>query len=128
MFELLNWSLVSDHTSPVVKYRVYCTAAYVKPDHIIWRMNGTVVVNSSSTTISHQLLDATIDNYTNILTVTGDHHTQTISCAVGFGSELLNNELLTLSGSSRMYFVHIIILSWFIFQLPVVLQREWWCL
>ena len=115
MFELLNWSLLSHRTSPVVQYRVYCTAAYVKPDHIIWRMNGTIVVNSSSTTISHQLLDAVTNSYTNILTVTGDHHTQTILCGVDFGSELLNNEPLTLSGSSRMYFVHIIISLWFIF-------------
>ena len=86
LFQPLNWSLVSDRTSLVVQYRVYCTAAYVKPDHIIWRMNGTIVVNSSSTTISHQLLDATIDNYTNILTVTGDHRTQTISCAADSGT------------------------------------------
>ena len=99
LFQPLNWTLVSDHTSPVVQYHVYCTAAYVKPDHIIWRMNGTVVVNSSSTAISHQLLDATIDNYTNILTVTGDHHTQTISCEADYGSGLFkNNDTVTIEG------------------------------
>ena len=90
----LNWSLLSDCTSPVVKYRVYCTAAYVKPDHIIWRMNGTIVVNSSSTTISRQLLDAVTDNYTNILTVTGDHRTQTISCAVKSGTVTYNKSII----------------------------------
>ena len=93
LFQPLNWSLVSDHTSPVVQYRVYCTAAYVKPDHIIWRMNGIVVANTSSTTISHQLLDATTDNYTNILTVTGDHHTQTISCTADSGRVTHNNSI-----------------------------------
>ena len=99
LFQPLNWSLVSDRTSPVVQYRVYCTAAYVKPDHIIWRMNGTIVVNSSSTTISHQLLDATIDNYTNILTVTGDHRTQTISCEADYGSGLFkNSDTLAIEG------------------------------
>ena len=85
LFQPLDWSLVSDRNNHAVQYRVYCIAAYVKPDHIIWTMNGTDVVNSSSTTISHQLLDATIDNYTNTLTVTGDHRTQTISCAVDSG-------------------------------------------
>ena len=99
LFQPLNWSLVSDHTSPVVKYRVYCTAAYVKPVHIIWRMNGTIVANSSSTTISHQLLDAATDNYINILTVTGDHRTQTISCAADYGSGLFKNSgTLTIEG------------------------------
>ena len=100
----LNWSLLSDCTSPVVKYRVYCTAAYVKPDHIIWRMNGTIVVNSSSTTISHQLLDATINNYTNILTVTGDHRTQKISCATDYDSGLFkNSDTLTIEG---LWYMH----------------------
>ena len=99
LFQPLNWSLVSDHTSPVVQYCVCCTAAYVKPDHIIWRMNSTIVVNGSSTTISHQLLDATTDNYTNILTVTGDYHTQTISCEADYGSGLFkNNDTLMIEG------------------------------
>ena len=93
---------MSDHTSPVVQYRVYCTAAYVKPDHIIWRINDTFVLNSSSsTTISHQLLDEATDNYTNILTVTGDYHTQTISCEVDFvPGPFYNDELkpLTITG------------------------------
>ena len=93
IFQPLNWSLVSHRTSPVVQYRVYCTAAHVKPDHTIWTMNGTIVANSSSTTISHQLLDATIDNYTNILTVTGDHHTQTISCAANSRTITQNNPI-----------------------------------
>ena len=94
IFQPLNWSLMSDRTSPVVQYHVYCTAAYVKPDLIIWRMNGTIVVNSSSTTISHQLLDAVTDNYTNILTVTGDHHTQTISCVVKSGTVTYNKSII----------------------------------
>ena len=81
----LSWSLLSNRTSPVAQYRVYCSAAYVIPEHIVWRKNGTVVMNSSSTTMSHQLVDAATDNYTNILTVTGDHHTQSISC----GAELI---------------------------------------
>ena len=98
LFQPLNWSLVSDRTSPVVQYRVYCTAAYVKPDHIIWRMNGTVVANTSSTTISHQLLDATIDNYTNILTVTGDCHTQTISCTTADSVRVTRNNFITIKG------------------------------
>ena len=106
LFQPLNWSLVSDRTSPEVKYHVYCTAAYVKPDHIIWRMNGTTVVNSSSTTISHQLLDATIDNYTNILTVTGDHRTQSISCEANYGSGLFkNNDTLTIEGFKLMLII-----------------------
>ena len=78
----LSWSLLSNRTNPVAQYRVYCSAAYVIPEHIVWRKNGTVVKNSTSTTISHQLVDAATDNYTNTLTVTGDHHTQTISCGV----------------------------------------------
>ena len=79
----LSWSLLSNRTNPVAQYRVYCSAAYVIPEHIVWRKNATaqaVVMNSTSTTISHQLVDAATDNYTNTLTVTGDHHTQTISC------------------------------------------------
>ena len=88
LFQPLNWTLVSNRT--IVQWSsIVCTVQqhnffYVKPDHVIWRMNGTVVVNSSSTTISHQLLDATIDNYTNVLTVTGDHRTQTISCEADY--------------------------------------------
>ena len=78
----LSWSLLSNRTNPVAQYRVYCSAAYVIPEYIVWRKNGTVVMNSTSTTISHQLVDAATDNYTNTLTVTGDHHTQTISCGV----------------------------------------------
>ena len=93
IFQPLNWSLLSQRTSPVVQYRVYCTAAHVKPVHIIWRMNGTDVVNSSSTIISHQLLDTTTDNYTNILTVTGDHRTQTISCAANSRTITQNNPI-----------------------------------
>ena len=104
IFQPLHWSLLSDHTSPVVQYRVYCTAAYVKPDQIIWRMNNTIVLNSSSTTISHQLLDEATDNYTNILTVTGDYHTQTISCEADYVSgPFYNNELkpLTITGLAK---------------------------
>ena len=82
MISPLSWSVLSNRTNPVAQYRVYCSAAYVIPEHIVWRMNGTVVMNSTSTTISHQLVDAATDNYTNTLTVTGDHHTQTISCGV----------------------------------------------
>ena len=114
LFQPLNWSLVSDHTSPVLQYHVYCTAAYVKPGHIIWTMNGTDVVNSSSTTISHQLLNAVTNSYTNILTVTGDHRTQTISCAVDFISGLLNNEPLTLSGLATL---HVSVYNYFIMVL-----------
>ena len=96
IFQPLSWSLLSSRTSPVVQYRVYCTTtAFVKPDHIIWRMNGTDVVNSSSTIMSHQLLDAATYSYTNILTVTRGHRTQTISCAVNFNDA---DETLTISG------------------------------
>ena len=84
MFQPLSWSLLSNRTGPVAQYRVYCSAAYVIPEHIVWRKNGTVVMNS--TTISHQLVDAATDNYTNILTVTGDHHTQSISCGTEYDS------------------------------------------
>ena len=88
LFQPLSWSLVSDRTSPEVQYRVYCTAAYVTPDHIVWeKNNNTIKMNTTTTTISYQLVDAAIDNYTNILTVTGDHHTQNISCAAEYGSE-----------------------------------------
>ena len=100
IFQPLHWSLVSHRTSPMVQYHVYCTAAYVKPVQIIWRMNGTIVVNSSSTTISHQLLDAATNNYTNILTVTEDYCTQTVSCEADFISGPFNNKLepLTIAG------------------------------
>ena len=93
MFQSLSWSLLSNRTSPVAQYRVYCSAAYVIPEHIVWRKNGSVVMNSTSTTISHQLVDEATDNYTNTLTVTGDHHTQTISCGVDVGSISYQNEL-----------------------------------
>ena len=78
----LSWSLLSNHINQVGQYRVYCSAAYVIPEHIVWRKNGAVVMNSTSTTISHQLVDATTDNYTNVLEVAGDHYTQAISCGV----------------------------------------------
>ena len=71
---------MSNRISPVAQYRVYCSASCVIPENIVWRKNGTAVMNSQSTAISHQLVDAANDNYTNTLTVTGDHHTQTISC------------------------------------------------
>ena len=57
-----------------------------------------MAVNSSSTTISHQLLDVTIDNYTNILTVTGDCRTQTISCAAVNSGTVTHNESITIEG------------------------------
>ena len=97
VFQSLSWSLLSNRTSPVAQYRVYCSAAYVIPEHIVWRKNGTVVMNSTSTTISHQLVDAATDNYTNILTVTGDHYTQSISC----GAELISYQIqnnITING------------------------------
>ena len=60
---------------------------YVVPDHIVWeKNNNTIKMNTTTTTISYQLVDTAIDNYTNILTVTGDHHTQNISCAAEYGS------------------------------------------
>ena len=76
------------------------SAAYVIPEHIVWRKNGTVVMNSTSTTISHQLVDAATDNYTNILTVTGDHHTQSIS---EYDSVSSNN--ITING---LFILHIL--------------------
>ena len=89
----LGWSLLSNRTNPVAQYRVYCSAAYVIPEYIVWRKNGTVVMNSTSTTISHQLVDAATDNYTNTLTVTGDHHTQTISCGAEVESLSYQSEI-----------------------------------
>ena len=91
IIQALSWSLLSNRTNPVAQYRVYCSAAYVIPEHIVWRKNGTVVMNSTSTTISHQLVDAATDNYTNTLTVTGDHHTQTISCGAEYDSVSFKN-------------------------------------
>ena len=72
---------------------MYCSAAYVIPEHIVWRKNGTFVMNIMSTTISHQLVDAATDNYTNTLTVTGDHHTQTISCGAEVESLSYHSEI-----------------------------------
>ena len=92
----LSWSLLSNRTNPVAQYRVYCSAAYVISERIVWRKNGTVVMNSTSTTISHQLVDAATDNYTNTLTVTGDHHTQTISCGLQYDSQ--NQINITIDG------------------------------
>ena len=89
----LSWSLLSNRTDPVAQYRVYCSAAYVIPEHIVWRKNGTVVMNSTSTTISHQLVDAATDNYTSTLTVTGDRHTQTISCGAEVKSLSYQSEI-----------------------------------
>ena len=95
LLQPLSWSLLSNINthSPVAQYRVYCSAAYVIPEHIVWRKNGTVVMNSTSTTISHQLVDAATDNYTNTLTVTGDHHTQTISCGAEVESLSYQSEI-----------------------------------
>ena len=93
LFKPLNWSLLSNRTNPVAQYRVYCSAAYVIPEHIVWRKNDTVVMNSTSTTISQQLVDAATDNYTNTLTVTGDHHTQTISCGAEVESLSYQSEI-----------------------------------
>ena len=104
VFQPLSWSMLSDRTSPEVQYHVYCTAAYVTPDHIVWRMNGTIVVDSSSpsVTLSHQLVDAAIDNYTNILTVTGDHCTQTISCAANYSSvTATHNDTVLIEGNGH---------------------------
>ena len=98
MLQSLSWSLLSNRTSPVAQYRVNCSAAYVIPEHIVWRKNGTVVMNSTSTTISHQLVDAATDNYTNILTVTGDHHTQSISCGAELTSSYQNQNSITING------------------------------
>ena len=98
MFQPLSWSLSSNRTSPVAQYCVYCSAAYVIPGHIVWRKNGTVVMNSTSTTITHQLVDEATDNYTNILTVTGDHYTQFISCGAELTSSYQNQNNITING------------------------------
>ena len=43
--------------------------------------------NSTSYTISYQLMNPTTDNYTNILTVSREEHqTQTITCQADYGS------------------------------------------
>ena len=99
LFKPLNLSLLSNRTNPVAQYRVYCSAAYVIPERIVWRKNGTVVMNSTSTTISHQLVDAATDNYTNTLTVIGDHHTQTISCGTEYDPIFYQNQSsITING------------------------------
>ena len=88
---------MSERTSPEVQYRVYCPAIYVVPVHIIWRKNIAVVVNSTSHTISHQLMDAATDNYINILTVSGEEHqTQNITCQAEYGPGLIlaSNQLI----------------------------------
>ena len=96
----LTWSILSERTSPETQYCVHCTVAYVVPNHIIWRKTGThLIYNTSNTTLSYQLVDAAIDNYTNILTVTGDHQTQNISCAAEYGSGTNIFRQLTLKGS-----------------------------
>ena len=118
IFQPLSWSLLSSRTSPVVQYRVYCTTtALVKSDHIIWRMNGTDVVNSSSTIISHQLLDAATYSYTNILTMTIGHRTQTISCAVNF-NDADETDNFRFNLNVCVYYFKLSIF----FQLPVILQ------
>ena len=96
----LTWSILSERTSLEVRYCVYCTAAYVAPDHIVWMKTGTnVMYNTSTTTLSNHLVNPAIDNYTNILTVTGDHHTQNISCAADYGVGTNAFQQLTIEGS-----------------------------
>ena len=92
--------LLSNRTSPEVQYHVYCPAIYVVLDHIVWRKNNSVVMNSTSHTISYQLMNATTDNYTNILTVSGEEHqTQNITCQADYGSgHILAPNKLTIEG------------------------------
>ena len=126
LFQPLSWSLVSDRTSPEVQYRVYCTAAYVTPDHIVWEKNDiTITMNSTIATISYQLVDEDTDNYTNILTITGDHHTQNISCAAECDSgTLIDDELIIIEGLKIFLtvFLFLLFISIISLQLPVVLQ------
>ena len=62
--------------------------------------NGTnVMYNTSTTTLSNHLVNAAIDNYTNILKVTGDHHTQNISCAAYYNSKTNTFRQLTIEGN-----------------------------
>ena len=98
IFQSLSWSLLSNRTSPVAQYSVSCPAVYVLPDHIVWEKNGAIVVNSTSGTVSYQLVDAATDNYTNILTVTGDHHMQTISCSAVYDKRNFHSTTLTING------------------------------
>ena len=100
IIQSLTWSILSERTSPEAQYCVYCTATYVVPDHIIWMKTGTHVMdNTSSITLTYELVNAAIDNYTNILTVTGDHHTQNISCVAYYGSTKNKFRQLTIEGS-----------------------------
>ena len=127
LLQPLSWSLVSDRTSPEVQYHVYCTVAYVVPDHIVWeKNNNTIKMNTTTTTISYQLVDTAIDNYTNILTVTGDHHTQNISCAAEYGSgTFIVDELIIIEGLNfSLNFIPNLCVN-YILQLLVVLQWVW---
>ena len=106
---------MSERTSPEVQYRVYCPAIYVVPDHIMWRKNNADVVNSTSHTISHQLMDAVTDNYTNVLTVSGEEHqTQNITCQAEYGSGLIlaSNQLI-IEGFNDYYYTRRIIMLYF---------------
>ena len=119
--------LLSNRTSPEVQYGVYCPAIYVVPEHIVWRKNNAVVVNSTSHAISYQLMDATTDSYTNILTVSGEEHqTQNVTCQADYGSGTIPapNQLI-IEGLWQLYltlnYTHISLHP----QLPVVLQWVW---
>ena len=97
-FQPLSWALLSNRTDPVARYSVYCSAVYVLPEYIVWKKNGATVANSTSNTVSYQLVAAANDSYTNTLTVTGDHHTQIISCSTVIGNRAAYSGTLIITG------------------------------
>ena len=83
LIQSLTWTLVSDHTSFEVQYRVVCVTQYAAPEQVQWTKNGVTVVNNATQTLSHQLVTDSYETFNNILTVTREEHqNQKITCAV----------------------------------------------
>ena len=83
LIQSLTWTLVSEHTSLEVQYRVDCVTQYAAPEQVQWTKNGVTVVNSATHTISHQLMSDSMETFSNTLTVTAEEHQdQRIACNV----------------------------------------------
>ena len=91
---------MSEHTSLEVQYRVDCVTQYAAPEQVQWTKNGVTVVNSTTHTVSHQLVSAISETFNNTLTVTAEEHEdQGITCAVlNNGSVVATHHPLNIQG------------------------------
>ena len=120
---------MSERNSLEVQYRVDCVTQYAAPEQVQWTINRVTVANSTTHTVSHQLVSDTTETFNNTLTVTGQEHQQNhrIACDVFSNGVLVATHSPVNIEGQCIQSTSIWLLSWSITspQLPVVLQ--WVC-